>query len=81
MRKETHMIVYSGHCQAKLAGSQGDGQGLGGSGVFNSDVIVRVNGLRWSRWIVMVKINSETGTKPKYLVLAVTGSPLKTEGC
>lgn len=34
VRKLTHMLVYSGHCQEILAGAQGDGQGLGGSGAF-----------------------------------------------
>lgn len=48
-------------------------KGLGGSGVFSSGVLVRVKGLRWSRWIVMVNINSEAVIKPKYLVVAVTG--------
>lgn len=62
-------------------GAQGDGQGLGGSGVFELSLLVRVKGLRRSGWIVMVNTGSETGIKPKELVLIATGSPLKTEGC
>lgn len=34
VRKEAPMMVYSGHCLGIPTGAQGDGQGLGGSGVF-----------------------------------------------
>lgn len=56
-------------------------KGLVAQVFLNSVVLVRVKGLRWSGWIVMVNTGSETGIKPKELVLIATGSPLKTEGC
>lgn len=56
-------------------------KGLVAQVFFNLVVLVRVKGWRWSRWIMMVNISSETGIKPKDLVLAVTGPPLKIEGC
>lgn len=56
-------------------------KGLVAQVFLNSVVLVRVKGLRRSGWIVMVNTGSETGIKPKELVLIATGSPLKTEGC
>lgn len=56
-------------------------KGLVAQVFLNSVVLVRVKGLRRSGWIVMVNTGSETGIKPKELVLIATGSPLKTESC